>query len=110
MKHMLMACADARGGAAAAGVRAARDTGRFKLRPDEALKILNIEPHQLNNKVLLEKYEKMFAINDPAKGGSFYLQSKVYRSKEVLQRELDVQAAEEEEEQAQAQAEAKSKQ
>ena len=25
-----------------------------------------------------------FAANDPAKGGSFYLQSKIYRAKEVL--------------------------
>jgi import inner membrane translocase subunit TIM16 len=30
----------------------------------------------------------MFAANDPAKGGSFYLQSKIYRSKEVLDHEL----------------------
>lgn len=30
----------------------------------------------------------MFAVNDPAKGGSFYLQSKIYRSKEVLEKEV----------------------
>jgi len=30
----------------------------------------------------------MFASNDPAKGGSFYLQSKIYRAKEALEEEL----------------------
>ena len=30
----------------------------------------------------------MFGVNDPAKGGSFYLQSKIYRSKEVLEHEV----------------------
>ena len=36
----------------------------------------------------------MFAANDPAKGGSFYLQSKIYRSKEVLDNEFAEQAKE----------------
>jgi hypothetical protein len=31
----------------------------------------------------------MFAANDPAKGGSFYLQSKIYRSKEVLEAQIE---------------------
>lgn len=30
----------------------------------------------------------MFTNNDPAKGGSFYLQSKIYRAKEALEEEL----------------------
>lgn len=30
----------------------------------------------------------MFAMNDPAKGGSFYIQSKIYRSREVLEHEV----------------------
>lgn len=30
----------------------------------------------------------MFQSNDPAKGGSFYLQSKIHRSKEALLSEL----------------------
>jgi import inner membrane translocase subunit TIM16 len=28
-------------------------------------------------------------LNDPGKGGSFYLQSKIFRSKESLDRQLD---------------------
>lgn len=31
-----------------------------------------------------QQYDKYFAANDPEKGGSFYLQSKVYRAKEAL--------------------------
>lgn len=31
----------------------------------------------------------MFANNDPAKGGSFYLQSKIYRAKQALEEELN---------------------
>ena len=30
----------------------------------------------------------MFGVNDPAKGGSFYIQSKIYRSREVLEQEV----------------------
>ena len=30
----------------------------------------------------------MFEANDPNKGGSYYLQSKIYRSREVLENEL----------------------
>ena len=30
----------------------------------------------------------MFQLNDPAKGGSFYLQSKVHRAREALELEL----------------------
>lgn len=32
----------------------------------------------------------MFNLNDPGKGGSFYLQSKIFRSKEVLDYELEM--------------------
>lgn len=38
---------------------------------------------------LLQRYKKYFELNDPAKGGSFYIQSKIFRSKEVLDKELD---------------------
>lgn len=31
----------------------------------------------------------MFGANDPSKGGSFYLQSKVYRAKEALDIEIE---------------------
>lgn len=85
---------------------------KFKMRPDEALRILNIEKPELTKELLnqvseaerkrpdlsftlfrdfpspLQRYKVMFANNDPAKGGSFYLQSKIFRSKEVLEKEV----------------------
>lgn len=42
------------------------------------MQILNLENHQLSDKNALEKnYKHLFEVNDKAKGGSFYLQSKV---------------------------------
>ena len=32
-------------------------------------------------------YKKMFELNDPKKGGSFYLQSKIYRAHECIMNE-----------------------
>lgn len=36
-----------------------------------------------------KRYEYLFSINDKSKGGSFYLQSKIYRAKERLDQELN---------------------
>ena len=33
----------------------------------------------------LQRYQKFFAANDPDVGGSFYLQSKIYRAKEAME-------------------------
>lgn len=60
---------------------------------DEALNILNIESKQLNRDIVEEQFKKYFASNDPGKGGSFYLQSKIFRAKEALDRELRKRAA-----------------
>lgn len=35
-----------------------------------------------------KQYENLFNLNDKAKGGSFYLQSKIYRAKERIDQEL----------------------
>jgi import inner membrane translocase subunit TIM16 len=32
-------------------------------------------------------YNRMFTANDPQKGGSFYIQSKIFRAREALERE-----------------------
>lgn len=74
---------------AGGATQAAKTASRLKMRPDEALKILSMEKHELNNKALIERYTKLFDLNDPTKGGSFYLQSKIYRSKEVLEKVLE---------------------
>ena len=42
---------------------------------DEAMKILNID--KLDAEKVQKNYDHLFKINDKAKGGSFYLQSKV---------------------------------
>lgn len=40
-----------------------------------------------------ERFKRLFDVNDPKKGGSFYLQSKVLRARERI--ESEVRAAEE---------------
>jgi import inner membrane translocase subunit TIM16 len=67
---------------------------------DEACKILNVAPPQTGaagaageayvGKVH-EQFRRLFDMNDPKKGGSFYLQSKVLRARERI--ELEVRAA-----------------
>ncbi|KAL9602793.1 MAG: hypothetical protein Q9219_001636 [cf. Caloplaca sp. 3 TL-2023] len=64
---------------------------------DEACKILNVKPPQggkTNVEEVMERFKRLFDANDPAKGGSFYLQSKILRARERI--ELEVREAEEE--------------
>lgn len=53
---------------------------------EEAKQILNID--KLDAETVQKNYEHLFNVNDKAKGGSFYLQSKVFRAKERLDQEL----------------------
>jgi len=60
---------------------------------EEALQILNVKRSDVNAQnagKLREVYQKMFTANDPKGGGSFYLQSKVYRAREVLEEEFNI--------------------
>ena len=85
------------------GATAAATSFRVKMREDEALKILDIEKSNLTKDyvekvqdtyyhflfyILLwhprQQFKKFFDINDPKKGGSFYIQSKIFRAKEAL--------------------------
>lgn len=50
---------------------------------DEARLILGLTKED-NFEKASASYEKLFKVNDPTKGGSFYLQSKIYRAKEFL--------------------------
>ena len=52
----------------------------------EAKQILNVS--QLERQQIEEKYKHLFEVNDKSKGGSFYIQSKVFRAKERLDEEL----------------------
>jgi import inner membrane translocase subunit TIM16 len=44
---------------------------------------------------LAKQYEHLFTLNDKAKGGSFYIQSKIYRAKERIDQELRISASSE---------------
>lgn len=54
---------------------------------DEAKQILNVSDLKSLEQIT-KNYEHLFAVNDKAKGGSFYLQSKVFRAKERIDQEL----------------------
>ncbi|KAI4176367.1 MAG: hypothetical protein LQ343_001106 [Gyalolechia ehrenbergii] len=63
---------------------------------DEACKILNVKPPQggkANIEEVMERFKRLFDVNDPSKGGSFYLQSKILRARERI--ELEVKETEE---------------
>lgn len=59
----------------------------YEMSLDEARRILNIE-NRLEKSELDKKFQHLFEVNDKNKGGSFYLQSKVVRAKETLDKEL----------------------
>lgn len=49
----------------------------------QILNISNLEPEELD-----KQYKHLFQMNDKSKGGSFYLQSKVFRAKERIDEEI----------------------
>lgn len=58
---------------------------------DEACKILNVKPPrsgQADAEEVMERFRRLFDANDPAKGGSFYLQSKILRARERIEAEI----------------------
>lgn len=61
---------------------------------DEACRILNVKPPQRGKtdmEHMMERFKSLFDRNDPKKGGSFYLQSKILRARERI--ELEVREA-----------------
>lgn len=74
-------------GAAAGGPAKAALAGGIPT--EEAYKILDIEPADLNSEKLDERYKYLFDVNLKEKGNSFYLQSKVYYAMDTLKKELD---------------------
>jgi len=83
--RMSQEAAKARSGANATA--SAAETMRMGMALDEAKQILNVDdirdPEALN-----KSYEHLFSVNEKAKGGSFYIQSKVVRAKERIDQEL----------------------
>lgn len=87
------------GGNAAAG-RANLSSG---MTLDEACRILNVKPPKegpggATAEEVAERFKRLFDANNPEKGGSFYLQSKILRARERLEREIEpiVERAEQE--------------
>jgi len=75
-------------GADKAANEAARKGASFlskaRMETDEALMILNLEEREATAEAILKQYERYFEVNKVENGGSFYLQSKIYRAKELL--------------------------
>ncbi|KAJ8103207.1 Pam16-domain-containing protein [Lipomyces tetrasporus] len=55
---------------------------------DEACRILNVRSEALKVEEIRSRFDHLFNVNAKDKGGSFYLQSKVYRAKERIDKEL----------------------
>ncbi|KAI9728111.1 MAG: mitochondrial import inner membrane translocase subunit TIM16 [Cirrosporium novae-zelandiae] len=69
---------------------ASRNFAASGLTLEEACKILNVKPPkngQVEMEDVMERFKKLFDLNNPDKGGSFYLQSKVLRARERLEME-----------------------
>eukprot|EP00055_Hartaetosiga_balthica_P016067 m.99720 g.99720 ORF g.99720 m.99720 type:complete len:152 (+) comp9032_c0_seq13:45-500(+) len=61
--------------------RASRRSG---MTLDEAHQILNVKP-EASAQQILDNFDHLFKVNDKSKGGSFYLQSKVFRAKQTFE-------------------------
>lgn len=64
----------------------------------QAKAILQVEEETLSRAVVQEAFLRHFHKNDPDKGGSYYLQCKVFHAREALMTELGEEDYEEEEE------------
>lgn len=54
---------------------------------EEAMQILNV--NKLDSAEVEKNYKHLFNVNEKSNGGSFYLQSKVYRAKERIDQEIE---------------------
>ncbi|KUI53595.1 Mitochondrial import inner membrane translocase subunit tim16 [Cytospora mali] len=55
---------------------------------EEAVKILDVKPPQggkVDMEEVMDRFKRLFDANDPQKGGSFYLQSKILRARERIE-------------------------
>lgn len=78
------------GGGGSGGSRTAAENMRLGMSLEEARQILNVNPESPPDEVQ-KRFDHLFMINDKAKGGSFYIQSKVYRAKERLDEDFKQQ-------------------
>ncbi|RMY66950.1 hypothetical protein D0862_15135 [Hortaea werneckii] len=87
--------------AAAGNAQAGNTASSSGLTLDEACRILNVAPPkggQGSVEKTHEQFKRLFDMNDPKRGGSFYLQSKVLRARERIEMEVRSRAEESERE------------
>ncbi|KAK4527231.1 hypothetical protein GAYE_SCF37G5153 [Galdieria yellowstonensis] len=77
--------AQVRGTAAGAAGQVFREEGKMSV--EEACNILGVSKGDSWENIL-KKYEFLESVNDPSRGGSIYLQSKIRGAKQVLEEEL----------------------
>jgi len=83
--------AAARAGGGKQGAETSASNLKLGMTLEEAKQILNVE--EFDNERIDANYDYLFNINDKSKGGSFYIQSKVFRAKERIDEELQTIAA-----------------
>ncbi|KAI9756933.1 MAG: mitochondrial import inner membrane translocase subunit TIM16 [Lichina confinis] len=73
------------------GVGSGRSLAASGLTLDEACKILNVSPPKADKadlEQITERFQRLFDLNKPEQGGSFYLQSKILRARERIEMEV----------------------
>ncbi|XP_054718022.1 mitochondrial import inner membrane translocase subunit Tim16-like [Uloborus diversus] len=78
-----------RGGGSKAQAEANVKLGMTLQEAKDILSVRDLDLEKIN-----KSYEHLFAVNDKSKGGSLYLQSKVFRAKERIDQELNYQKQE----------------
>ncbi|XP_050058706.1 mitochondrial import inner membrane translocase subunit Tim16 [Aphis gossypii] len=81
-----------RAGGGRAGAAHAAANAKAGITLEEAKQILNVK--DMTQDEIQKRYEYLFRINDKSQGGSFYLQSKIYRAKERLDKEITNKSSE----------------
>ena len=59
--------------------------GGKRISKSEALQVLNLTEKEATPEAIQKQFDRYFQANDVSKGGSYYLQFKVYRAKELLE-------------------------
>lgn len=82
--------AQARSSSGKTNMRSAATDALTGMTLQEAKQILHVD-NITDVEAVAKKYEHLFSVNDKSKGGSFYVQSKVFRAKERIDQELQQQ-------------------
>jgi len=78
--------------------KTASDLINRQISKSEALQILNLPEAEMTAEAVEKQFKKYFADNAIERGGSFYVQSKIYRAKELLDDYLKEKRAEDKQE------------